>query len=182
MGGALCRSAAKVVEEAPAEVVAALVDENLVEIYASSPEEEAEIRARMARYEKERQKKLAAKAMSAKRRREAIADEAAIALLKTQLSDLLCMKQLTTEYQICRYGKEHYAKNRAYLPNRLYDWDRIEIKALDMSRGNDLKRPEPIVVHCTFDWTNSVQKAMGTAHESYECIWLGDVWKLRTVA
>jgi len=182
MGSAICKPAAVI--EAPAEEVPETrsEDEPLSEIYAESREEEAEIRARMAKYELARQKQVAMKELTLKRKREAIADEAAIKLLKKQLSDLICMKQLTTEYQIGRYGKEHYNKNRAYLPNRLYDWDRIEIKALDMSRGNDLRRPEPIVVHCTFDWTNSVQKAMGTAHEAYECIWLGDVWKLRTVA
>ena len=64
----------------------------------------------------------------------------------------------------------------------MFDYDRIEVKSLDMSRGNDLTRPEPIVVKCTFDWSNSVQKSMGTAYESYEAIWLGDLWKLRTVA
>ena len=150
--------------------------------YAESPEETAEIEARLQAYDAATEKRRLAKKRARLQKIAAASDERAIALLRKQLSEILCAKQLTTEFQIGRYGKDNYTKNKFRLPNRKYDYDRIEVKSIDLSRGNDLKRPEPIVARCTFDWTNSVQKVMGTAHESYEAMWLGDVWKLRTVA
>eukprot|EP00615_Pteridomonas_danica_P008237 CAMPEP_0114337120 /NCGR_PEP_ID=MMETSP0101-20121206/6159_1 /TAXON_ID=38822 ORGANISM="Pteridomonas danica, Strain PT" /NCGR_SAMPLE_ID=MMETSP0101 /ASSEMBLY_ACC=CAM_ASM_000211 /LENGTH=173 /DNA_ID=CAMNT_0001469265 /DNA_START=29 /DNA_END=547 /DNA_ORIENTATION=- len=146
------------------------------EFYATSEEEAFEIRTRMAKYEEDKQKRIAAKALSRQRLREAAEDKMAIKLLATQLENLIKSKQLTTEYQKGKFGVVDYNNNRFYLPNRKFDYDRIEVKNIDMSRGNDLNRPEPVVVSCTFDWTNSVQKVMGTAHESYEAIWMGDMW------
>jgi hypothetical protein len=147
-----------------------------------SPEEAAAIEARLRAYDAAMEKRRLAKERSRQQRKASAADDRAIALLRKQLTEILCAKQLTSANQIGRYGCENYAKNKFRLPNRMFDYDRIEVKSIDLSRGNDLKRPEPIVARCTYDWTNSVQKVMGTTHESYEAIWLGNVWRLRTVA
>jgi hypothetical protein len=181
MGGG-CSKAPALAEVAASPEVDHGADSPEPEFYAESPEEAEAIQARMAAYAESKEKRRLAKERSRLQKIAAASDERAIALLRKQLSEILCAKQLTTEFQIGRYGNENYSKNKFRLPNRMFDFDRIEVKSIDLSRGNDLKRPEPIVARCTFDWTNSVQKVMGTAHESYEAMWLGDVWKLRTVA
>ena len=93
-------------------------DSDKVEIFAESPEEEAEIRARMEKYKIAMEKKRRMKEMSKMQKRQAAFDDKAIKMLRKQLSDIICMKQLTTKYQKGRFGVNDYCKNRMYLPNR----------------------------------------------------------------
>jgi hypothetical protein len=74
--------------------------------YATSEEEAQEIKARMAKYEEDKLKRIQAKQLSKKRMREAAEDGMAIKLLKKQLSDMIKSKQLTTEYQKGKFGKK----------------------------------------------------------------------------
>jgi len=156
------------------------IQEEEEEIYADTEEEREKIRARLAKFKQKKEEKLRSRELSRRRKREAAGDERAIHLLKRQLSDIVCMRQMTTEYQKGRFGVEDYNKNSFYKPNRMFDYDRVKVKATEISRENDLKKPEPVIARVTFDWTNSVQKSLGTAYETYECIWLGEQWKIRS--
>jgi hypothetical protein len=152
------------------------------EFYAETEEEAEEIRERMAKYKKLKDKRIHSKELMKRRKREASGDQKATKMLEEQLKDMIRTKQLTTEYQKGRFGTEDFNKNRFYLPNRKFDRDDISVKDITLSRRNDLNRPEPISIHCTFDWTNGVQKVMGTAHERYEAIWHQDFWEIRNVS
>jgi hypothetical protein len=144
-------------------------------------EDSEAIRLRKLTYEQKKKENAAGKVLMKLRKKEAARETKEIKRLGSIIVDLVKSKQLTTEYQKGRFGVEDYKRNRFFLPNKKFDVDYIEIKNINFSRNSDLRKPEPVYVAVTFDWTNPAQKQMGSAKETYEAIWMGDFWKVAPV-